>query len=585
MREKNIKAYIKMSSLRYRINILVFFPVSMLMIFLICNNGYAITVVRNKAYEANAEMMNMYMNHVDESFKIMENYWAGLQLSFTFQKLIDYYTEKARLKTDMDNIVQTYSYIDNLFIYVGEKDEYFDAAKYSITTTERKKIKNMIIDRIHQANAEGEIAAEWQCVEYAGDYYLVRMFRNLGIYMGGCVNVSRLLTTMRRDGFKNIDYLTFYENEGRELGHILPLQDLSLEVTGVEKKFSKSINRTKYLIITRPSKCGDFSLVAMMSEQGILGGLGEMQNIIVILGFCIIVFLFAFLSMNQRWILRPVIRLRDAMNSLKNGNFDVRIISSETCTEFRLVNETFNDMIENIKSLKIDVYEAKMQRQKAELLQQKTELQYMKLQVNPHFYINCLNVIHNFSIMNKNDLICDMAAYLGNHLRYTMEGTTLDHLHREVEYVNNYLHIQELRYGDRLRANIEIEDSVKEVMVPPLILQTFVENTVKYQAAADRFTEIYIIAQWCKDMEEHRIRIEIWDNGEGFKKQILCLLKEDKKIYDERGEHYGIRNIVTRLHLIYKGKEYIEFQNHWETGGAYIMIEVPADGGIAMITD
>jgi len=555
------------------------------MIFLICNNGYAIKAVRNKAYEANAEMMNMYMNRIDESFKIMENYWAGLQLSFTFQKLIDYYTEKARLKADMDNIVQTYSYIDNLFIYVSEKNEYFDAAKYSITMVERRKIKNMIIERVHQAEVKGEIAGEWQCMEYDGEYYLVRMFRNLGTYMGGCVNVSRLITTMRSDGFKNIDYLTFYENGGRELGHVLPMEDLSLEITDKEQKFSVTLSHSKYLIITRPSKCGEFSLVAMMSEQGILGGLGEMQNIIVILGFSLIIFLFAFLSMNRRWILRPVIRLRDAMNSLKNGNFDIRIMTSETCTEFRLVNETFNDMIENIKSLKIDVYEAKVQKQKVELQQQKTELQYMKLQVNPHFYINCLNVIHNLSVMNKNDLICDMTTSLGNHLRYTMEGNTLDYLYKEVEFVKNYLHIQELRYGDRLRANIEIENSVKEVMVPPLVIQTFVENTVKYQAVAGEFTEIYVIASWCENPEEHRIRIEIWDNGEGFTQQILYLLKEGKKIYDERGEHYGIRNIITRLHLIYNGREYIEFKNHWETGGAYILIELPDDGGITNIND
>ncbi len=50
----------------------------------------------------------------------------------------------------------------------------------------------------------------------------------------------------------------------------------------------------------------------------------------------------------------------------------------------------------------------------------------MKLQVNPHFYINCLNVIHNLSIMGKNSLVQEMTAYLGNHLRYTMEGNSLD---------------------------------------------------------------------------------------------------------------------------------------------------------------
>lgn len=47
---------------------------------------------------------------------------------------------------------------------------------------------------------------------------------------------------------------------------------------------------------------------------------------------------------------------------------------------------------------------------------------------------------------------------------------------------------------------------------------------------------------------------------------------------DERGEHYGINNVAMRLHLIYGGQEHIEFRNHWETGGAYIMMEIPDVG-------
>lgn len=100
--------------------------------------------------------------------------------------------------------------------------------------------------------------------------------------------------------------------------------------------------------------------------------------------------------------------------------------------------------------------------------------------------------------MNKNDLVRDMTTYLGNHLRYTMEGTTVDALYKEVDYVENYLHIQELRFPGSLCAYVEIAPDVREVKVPPLILQTFVENTVKYQVVVGERTEIYIVVCRCR---------------------------------------------------------------------------------------
>ena len=126
---------------------------------------------------------------------------------------------------------------------------------------------------------------------------------------------------------------------------------------------------------------------------------------------------------------------------------------------------------------------------------------------------------------------------------------------------------------------MEIAPDVREVKVPPLILQTFVENTVKYQVVAGERTEIYIVVCRCDEPREDYISIEIWDSGEGFSRDVLEKLNDGQKLIDEKGEHYGIRNVISRLHLIYKGKEKITFDNHWETGGAYIMMELPAQIG------
>lgn len=159
-------------------------------------------------------------------------------------------------------------------------------------------------------------------------------------------------------------------------------------------------------------------------------GLQSLRVLIWILMVLLAVFLVGFTMIMRRWVLRPLNRLIKAMQELSEGQFNIRLRENEwdECEEFTMVNRAFDDMIGQIESLKIDVYEENIRRQRA-------ELQYMKLQANPHFYINCLNVIHNLSMMGKNDLLQQMTTYLGNHLRYTMEGSALDTLEKEMDCV------------------------------------------------------------------------------------------------------------------------------------------------------
>ena len=568
-----------MKSLRGRISILVFTVIIMLCMLLICSNGYAIQVVRNNAYEDNVEIMTISLDHADSSMKLMENYWAGIQASSDLYQLmgkktdIHYYTAKARLKLDMENIVQTYEYVEGIFVFVKEKQDLFTATKYSVEEQEQRTVREKLLKEIgEQKNAEEETEGKWQWIENNGAYYLIRIFQVMDVYMGGWVSMEHITDTLKKSGMKQAEYLTFADENGVELGHVLErAENLNTDLKNHSRQTIKKDKRN-YLLVACPSQLGQYYLVELIKDTSILEGLENLQRMLVVLLLLAAIFMLFFRSICNQWILQPVQTICSGLKSLRDGNLNSTLPDTENCAEFRMVNEAFNDMARNIRTLKIGVYEEKMMRQQS-------ELQYMKLQINPHFYINCLNVIHNLSIMKKNELICEMTGYLGNHLRYTMEGNTLDLLKKEIAYVKNYIHIQEVRFGKSLRAFIEAEEGTEQVLVPPLIIQTFLENTVKYQVVAGSLTEIYIVICWAETREDHRIRIEIWDNGNGFPDEILEKLQSGERVLDERGEHFGIRNVCTRLNLIYKGKEKIRLANHEETGGAWIVIEIPDQKG------
>src|SRR5690606_6802536 len=100
----------------------------------------------------------------------------------------------------------------------------------------------------------------------------------------------------------------------------------------------------------------------------------------------------------RRTILLPIQRIINSMKKIQGDNLHIRIEPYPTSFEFQMVNDTFNHMMEQIEDLKIDVYEE-------QLGKQREELQRLQLQMNPHFYLNSLNMLYSLARVNKNELV------------------------------------------------------------------------------------------------------------------------------------------------------------------------------------
>ena len=110
--------------------------------------------------------------------------------------------------------------------------------------------------------------------------------------------------------------------------------------------------------------------------------------------------------------------------------------------------------------------------------------------------------------------------------------------------------------------------------MPPLVIQTFVENTVKYEVVPGEETLIYIVISW-EDETRSRILIEIWDDGGGYPEEVIQTLMSGQKIWRDGRERFGIRNLMNRIQLIYGERGSIRIGNHPETGGASVTISLP----------
>ncbi len=574
-------------SLRIRTNILMSIVVFMMGAALFIITWYSIGIVRNNTLSDVSHIADLYIESLNDAVDSADKYLVGLRSSQNLYMLqtekndAEFYRYVSLLKKEMDAAVQTYRYLDCLFVYQSDRDLFYESRHYDVSDDDFYAMRKMLRKRVRDEKGEWDTPDVWHGVEFEGKHYFLRVIPSHNTFIGSCISADRILGLMRQGGMSDVDYLTFLNEDGADFCSVLPDALNNLEGEGKAFQKKEKAGRNLYLLVGRQMKKGDMILFAAVRDKSAIGGLATLRMLYPIVAAVAALFLLVFMLLERRWVLAPVSRICAAMEEMKNGNLDFRITDEDGGTEFKLIEDTFNEMADHIETLKIGIYEEQMSRQEAELhLQkqkyayQKSQLQYLQLQINPHFYINCLNIINNLSISRKNELICRMTEYLGNHLRYTLEGNETEPLARELEYVRNYAHIQELRFGSSLHLNLEAEEGTESAAVPPLVIQTFVENTVKYEVVPGEETLIYIVISW-EDETRSRILIEIWDDGGGYPEEVIQTLMSGQKIWRDGRERFGIRNLMNRIQLIYGERGSIRIGNHPETGGASVTISLP----------
>ncbi|MGV2686400.1 hypothetical protein GNF82_19070, partial [Clostridium perfringens] len=124
--------------------------------------------------------------------------------------------------------------------------------------------------------------------------------------------------------------------------------------------------------------------------------------------------------------------------------------------------------------MKIVAYEHEIERQKA-------ELQHLQLQIRPHFFLNCLKSLYGMAQQQSYERIQHMILAISNHLRYNFkDNLQLVSLQQELDHVLNYIRIQQIAHHVPPLCEYSVDSALKDFTIPPLPIQAFVENSIKY---------------------------------------------------------------------------------------------------------
>src|SRR5690606_18555282 len=178
--------------------------------------------------------------------------------------------------------------------------------------------------------------------------------------------------------------------------------------------------------------------------------------------------------------------------------------------------------------------------------------QALRAQLQPHFLFNSLNAISAL-IQNDPERAERMLARLSQLLRIAIETAVKPEIRlvEEVEFVRRYLEIEQLRYGDRLRVGIDLEDDTLDALVPGMLLQPLVENAVRHGVAPHPWQGAVSITARRRDGQ---LDIVVRDTGRG-------VSARSQRSGNGSGAGVGLQTTRARLETLYGTRHTLELVN------------------------
>lgn len=258
-----------------------------------------------------------------------------------------------------------------------------------------------------------------------------------------------------------------------------------------------------------------------------------------------------------RRITQPLKHMARAMACVEQGDLSVRVPETNATHELGRLSRVFNTMLDSLERLLTQVYEAQLRTKDAQLLA-------LQSQINPHFLFNTLNSMRALGRRGQAATVANMAESLADLFRYSMSNwNELVPLREELVHIENYVRIQQARFGERIQYVCAIPAELQDALVVKLSLQPLVENAISH--GLDRQLHTLEI-RMCASEQDQELSITVTDNAGGIDPTMLTRIRAalDQSLVAHQlptsDVGIGIANIDRRIKLLFGEYYGLRFQ-------------------------
>jgi two-component system sensor histidine kinase YesM len=326
--------------------------------------------------------------------------------------------------------------------------------------------------------------------------------------------------------------------------------------------FTVTIGDTPYLILATAIDNLDAHLLNVVSLKEPVTQIHHTRNIFIAAAVVLIALLSAITYFLQGLILKKLHILRDSMKKVRRGDLNVQI-DMDAGGEVGELAHHFRQMMKKMNELIVEAVNKQAATKEA-------ELSSLKNQIDAHFLYNTLENLKMMAEVEAQYTISNALTSLGAMMRYSLKWSSDQvQLRNEIQHIQNYIAIMNIRYDDKLELKLDIPSSYLEQEVLKMSLQPLVENAVKHGMNIDRARREGVTIWIRASQFEDGMLIEVGDNGAGMSAHQLEELHEKIHMEDayfhnkygnrpereQEGNGIGMRNVTQRIKMYY-GNEY-----------------------------
>ncbi|AEI40783.1 sensor histidine kinase [Paenibacillus mucilaginosus] len=528
---------------------------------------------------ANESKLHFYYSHLE--FEL--NRITALVTEYAFDETLSTFStripimspyEKAAnlnwIHTKLKQIRETSPYIGDVVYYVPRIGKRVSAQE-GITDVPAEQWQGLIYS---MGNLKGALS------QYGGELYMLRsnpfnIDREtppdflLGVRLSSA-ELERRLKEFAVSGESDITLL-FGRGSDYVVSSSSDYQSLGLgEERAQEPAVKVQQRRTEeYLHYTIFDRDNHFRLTASIPNDVVMRPIQVYSQWLLLLsaGSVVIVIFFSFWI--YRTLHRPLTVLVKGFKKAEQGDMKVKLNPSRQ-DEFGYLYARFNEMMEHLHALIEENYIQRIRTGEA-------ELKHLQSQITPHFLYNSLFSIKQMAELENVELIKEFSDYLGQYFRYmTRDAAAEVSLGQEVDHALVYLAIQRIRFGSRLRAEVEeLPAEYRSIRVPRVLLQPLIENVFEH-GLRQKHSDGLLRLSYAR--EESGLVIRVEDNGDGLGGDMIEeLSRRLGGTGPAEGERTGLLNVNERLRIRF-GPGYGIRVERSRLGGLSVCLHLPAEG-------
>lgn len=541
--------------------------------------SYTMRVYHEKQESFNKNVAESYARQMEKDISTLESFIKSIvnsnryfeRLCYPSQNAFDWVTQVNGMTSTFKNKTVSIEYPAALYFFDPTRENGL-IMTYSDEYDNQALLRQSVYDALRKRLSGSENGSRYELLD-VGDSCLLYVYTLHGRSLGFLLDL-----TMYEESYVMFDMdnqqMLVLDNDGDILA--LTSSDTVTEEVRELALRRENTRRNGYGTLVLREKVGRYPLqLVLIEDTGDLLSISDHPLFLVFLLGTPAVIAALFLGLYgylRRIMLMPLDYLRRRVGRVRTNEECTQTPEpSEQSAEFAQMNADLDEIINEIMRLQEEKYQKERD---ADLAQ----LQYFQLQLNPHFFLNCLNIIYSLHKNGDEETEKKFMAVMIAHFRYVFnDKLSLVKLRDELKEVRDYVDLYTIRKSAPVLLRIQADEDCLDERIPILAIQTFVENSIKYAADGHSILSVSIRAFHVKDEEREYLCVQIQDNGRGYTEDWLA--KNNTFRPEEfrcSGEHIGIPNLKYRMHLIYRGAAQLAFHNHPE-GGAAVNIFFPVN--------